>query len=168
MHLVLADMGHLWEHQQLKNRHLPAREYSLRVGEVLRGRVFAGLDDAGQPLALGGIYDAGDGWRGFPWLSVVPGGLGSEIIPAVRHMRRVIGWALGDFPQGLACEVDDRNANGQRLARALGFAPSADRIGTLRQWDYIGDGRRHQWPAGAPADADGARGAAGPAQQPGG
>jgi hypothetical protein len=157
MRLVLADMGHLWEHQRLKNRHLPAREYSLRVGEVLRGRVFAALDDAGQPLALGGIFDAGDGGPGYPWLSVVPGGLGSQLIPAVRHMRRVIGWAAGDFPSGLACSVDDGNVNGQRLARALGFVPGAVDVHGLRYWDHADHGGHDLRTHATPADADDAR-----------
>ena len=163
LRLVLADLGDLWRHMDAKNRHPARREYSLQVGEVLRGRVFAGLDDAGLPLALGGIFDAGDGGPGYPWLSVVPGGLGSQLIPAVRHMRRVIGWAAGDFPSGLACSVDDANVNGQRLARALGFAPGAVDVHGLRYWDHAGHHGHALGTHATAADGDDARRASGAA-----
>lgn len=159
MILMQADLGHLWQHLEAKTCPPTWHEYRLLVGEVLNGRAFAGLDDAGFPLALGGVFDAGDGGPGYPWLSVVPGGLGARLVPAWRHMRRVIGWAVGDYPQGLACCVDDDNGRGQRLARALGFRPGAGDIAGLRRWDLAANGGCSERTDGATAASLGPGGA---------
>jgi hypothetical protein len=133
MDLVRADLGHLWAHLDLKMCAVTERQYSLLVGEVMRGRAYAGLVDD-RPLGLGGVYDAGDGGSGFPWLSVAPGGLGRHLVVAVRHMRRVIAADARRYPS-VACSVADDNARGMRLAVALGFVPTDATIGGIRRWD---------------------------------
>lgn len=131
MRLVRCTMRELLAHVDARGRPVFGVEYGQLVGEVVRGRVWAGIDGDGVPLAIGGVYRSTDGEPGIAWLSVVPR-LAAAIAPAWLLMRRIV---RDERARGaVSCLVADHNAAGKRLASALGFVATGDLWGWERRW----------------------------------
>lgn len=131
MRLAPCTMRALLAHIDARGRPVFGVEYGQLIGEVMRGRVWAGLDRDDTPLAIGGVYRPTDGEPGIAWLSVVPR-LSLAIAPAWLLMRRVVRAERALGP--VSCLVADGNRAGKRLANALGFAATGEVWGWERRW----------------------------------
>ncbi len=127
MHLAPADMSHVWLHALAKGWSPSPHEYKLLVAETMAHRVWAAIDEEGTPLAIGGVIS------GRCWLSLVPGAR-RRMLPLVRLMDRVRAREQRVGTTRPLCVVRDDNPAGQRLARLLGFTPTAHATGQLRDW----------------------------------
>lgn len=137
MQLEPATLAHLARFQALKKSPLSAHEYGLLLVEVVSGRVWAAVDAAGAPLAIGGTLPPADlSTPGRTWLSVVPE-VARRLRPALRLMRRRLDEDAAAYPAGVVCVVFDANMAGRRLAALLGFIETermADRLRGAREW----------------------------------
>lgn len=133
MRVAVATLADVWAHALAKNWHPPRHEYCRLVSEALSGRVAAGFcsREPGAALMIGGVFHPSAGAPGTVWLSVLPA-MSGQMVRGVLVMRRMIRGA--DAPWGLVCHVVDTNDQGARMARSLGFVPTASFCGPLREW----------------------------------
>lgn len=133
MRVVEAQAGHVVA-MLLADRlrlTLPGRVYGLVLAQLALSDAvaFHAPADAAAPIAVAGLAPLPDNEADL-WFLVRPGGLGTHALRIVRYARA----RLGRYPFGVVCFVDPGNANGERLARLLGFRPEATFIDGHRQW----------------------------------
>jgi hypothetical protein len=110
-----------------------ARAYMVGLVQVLGGPSVAVRDDAG-PLAIAGLYPTGAG--AVAWLIAAPAA--AARFPGVFLGLRSALRREAHLWRAIAAEVEDGNAAGERLARALGFRPTEQRAGGARVWQMTG------------------------------
>lgn len=133
MRLERAQIADVWWHLHVKNWPVPEHEYCLLVAETLAGSVWAGLD-GDAPVAIGGVLVPSAELAGTAWLSILPGRGARSVTRAALLMRRAIRAAADVHPPGIVCCIGVGNGKGERLGRALGFAPTDRRVGNSREW----------------------------------
>jgi len=152
MRIERATLRQAWAHMLLKGWAPLPSEYQIVVSGVMGARVWVALDPEEAPIALGGVLPGADRTMpGMGWLSVLPG-RGRDFLPIALAMRRVIR-----MHPGLGCSIRDSNLVGVRLGRLLGFEPTQETFGEIRNWRRAdGGGCRHDHGLhGAQASVDG-------------
>ena len=98
---------------------LPAKVMAALQTQVLRSPAVTVTDD-GRPVAMAGIYPHADHFEA--WLVTAAGLRGS---PAAGRAMRLLALLALALPEGMAVAamVREDNAQGQRLARLMGFTP---------------------------------------------
>jgi hypothetical protein len=133
-----ADLGNLHALLESQGRlTLSRRTYGRLLAQLALSETCAvfGDEEASEPLAIGGIAPLPNG-AGEIWFGVRPGGLGSDLLPFVRAMRRLLFERRAAYPGGLMCMVQDGHEPGERLAALLACRPQPVFIGDHREWTY--------------------------------
>lgn len=123
MRLGLATPADLWAFFDAQLWPPSDSDYREALAVSRAGRLHAAFDDAGVPVAIGGITDAGG-----VWLDVTPAAA-VRFAPVALMMRRVLRAAGACQP--LWCLVRLENLTGLRLAAVLGFGVLVARRGEL-------------------------------------
>lgn len=118
-----------WRYCEAQNAPLPARNYTEIIGQVRADAVWGVFVD-GAPVAIAGIAQYRECPHGIVWLSVLPSGFGAHALAIVRAARRVIG----AHSRSCVAYVGTGNADGGRLARAIGLTATDRVVFGLREW----------------------------------
>jgi hypothetical protein len=114
---------------------LPGRLYKWLLAQVVVSEAYALRETAdAAPLVIGGCFDLAPGAAGEVFFLEPNGGLGRRLVRVHRLASRWLDEAAVTRPQGLVAYVRAGNRNGERLARALGFAPTGAALGGIREW----------------------------------
>lgn len=156
MHLVRARAGDLIK--LLEGRReltVGIRRYGQLLAQVNLSEAYAvyrAADDE-WPVAMAGIAPLGD-VAGEIWFGVVPGSVGSTLLPMVRAARLILSARAADYPGGFMCLVQDDNEAGQRLAGMIGFNRCDVTFQGHREWSW----KRLEGQRGICSEGDGWRG----------
>ena len=117
-----AEIGALYDDLDLTSEQMPAagpRELGPPGGAFL-----VGFDEAGRPVACGGVKRLPDGTCEIKRMYVVPeargGGAGRELLVALEAAARELGYTVARLDTG------DRQPGAERLYRSAGYAPVAN------------------------------------------
>jgi RimJ/RimL family protein N-acetyltransferase len=139
---------------------LPRRAYKVLMAKVTVSEAYTARETAdGSPVFLAGCWDL-SGQTGEIWFLVRNGGLGRHMFRAHRLALRWFQEAAVHYSAFVAYVRAD-NRNGQRLVRALGFAPTGASACGIDEWGRPGG--RHGFRVDGRLDEESASQAVAPA-----
>lgn len=117
---------------------LSGRAYNVLMAQVTVSEAYTARETAnGSPVFIAGCWDL-SGQTGEIWFLVRNGGLGRHMFRAHRLALRWFREAAVTYSAFVAYVRAD-NRNGQRLVRALGFAPTGASAMGFDEWGRPGD-----------------------------
>jgi hypothetical protein len=118
---------------------LPRRMYKCLLAQVAVFEAWTLREtDREAPLVIAGCVDLEAGSAGEIFFLSQSGGLGRRLVRVHRLALRWLAEVAANHPAGLVCFVQPDNANGQRLALAIGFSATGFTVEGFEQWRMPG------------------------------